>query len=70
MRYLKTFESVTGFNPTDIIEQYWEVDFNLLKDMIDSLALTYGSHEFEIVFYIRQNGETCRAFEYNGVKFK
>ena len=70
MRYLKTFESITGFDPTDIIEQYWEVDFNLLKDMIDSLALTYDSHEFEIVFYIRQNGDTCRVFEYNGVKFK
>jgi len=70
MRYLKTFESVTGFNPTDIIEQYWEVDFTLIKDMISSLALTYESHEFEIVFYIRLNGELCRVFEYDGTKFK
>ena len=70
MRYLKTFESVTGFNPTDIIEQYWEVDFTIIKDMIGSLALTYESHEFEIVFYIKMDDDLCRVFEYDGVKFK
>jgi len=70
MKYLKTFESVTGFNPMDIIEQYWEVDFTIIKDMIGSLALTYESHEFEIVFYIKMNDDLCRVFEYDGVKFK
>lgn len=64
MRYLKTFESAMDFNPTDVISKYWEVDFELLKDMLLSLGMTHGTHGFEIVFYLNLNGENCSVIRY------
>lgn len=70
MRYLKTFESATEFNPVDVISKYWEVDFDMLKDVMSSLALTYDTHGFDIFFYLRLNEEDCSVIQYEGNKFK
>lgn len=70
MRYLKTFESATEFNPVDVISKYWEVDFNLLKDIMSSLALTYDTHGFDIFFYLVLNDENCSVIQYEENEFK
>lgn len=70
MRYLKTFESATEFNPVDVISKYWEVDFDMLKDMMSSLALTYDTHGFDIFFYMVLNEENCSVIQYEGNEFK
>lgn len=70
MKYIKRFESHGG-SERDIVEKYWELNPEDLRDIFLSLSDTYGTHGFDTGFYITMNGEEqCNIFWYNGKVYK